>query len=143
MVYQTMHCLKKISKTLIQKLFEWIMKKSNVRESPKSRDTFLITDAGSRVKPRVLKLLLECYILQLHNELITSSDDGSVLRARHYYTNKVIISDTMLFSLEPPQLLPMTYHHKMMCGCEIFNTSKILLKTVIFMAAVTIKYHER
>ena len=24
----------------------------------------------------------------------------------------------------PPQLRPMTYHHKMMCGCVICNTSK-------------------
>ena len=30
----------------------------------------------------------------------------------------------MLRSLEPPQLRPMTDHHKMMCGCAICNTSK-------------------
>ena len=60
MVYQTMHCLNKtISKALRQKLVEWIMKNSNVRESPISRDTLLITDAESRVKRIVPKLLLE------------------------------------------------------------------------------------
>ena len=30
----------------------------------------------------------------------------------------------MLRSLSPTQLRPMTDHHKMMCGCDICNTSK-------------------
>ena len=35
----------------------------------------------------------------------------------------MVISDTMLRSLAPPQLRPMTHHHKMVCGCVISNTS--------------------
>ena len=31
-------------------------------------------------------------------------------------TNDVIISDTMLRSLAPPQLRPMTDNHKIICG---------------------------
>ena len=50
---------KKVSKALRHKLVEWIMKKSNVREYPISRDTLLITDAESGVKRRVAKILLE------------------------------------------------------------------------------------
>ena len=61
---------------------------------------------------------------QLHNEIIASPDDGDLLGARHADTNDVIISDTILCSLEPPQLRPITDHQKMMCGCAIFNTSK-------------------
>ena len=38
----------------------------------------------------------------------------------------VIISDTMLCSLAPPQLRPMTDNQKMMCGCAICNTSKYM-----------------
>ena len=60
---------------------------------------------------------------QLHNEIIASPDDGGLLVARHVDTNYVIISVTMLHSLAPPKLLPMTYNHKMMCGCAICNTS--------------------
>ena len=45
MVYQTMNFrTKKVSKALRQKLVEWIMKKSNVHESPISLNTLLITD---------------------------------------------------------------------------------------------------
>ena len=93
-----------------------------MRESPIARDTLLITDAESRIKQRVPKLLLECSMRQLHNELIASSDDGSLFGDRHADKNDVIISDTMLRYLSPPQLRPMTYHHKMMCGCAICNT---------------------
>ena len=52
------------------------MKNSNVRESPISRDTLLITDEESGVKRRVTKLLLECSMKQLYNELTASPDDG-------------------------------------------------------------------
>ena len=61
---------------------------------------------------------------QLHNELIASPDDGGLVGARHAITNDVIISDTMLRSLAPPQLRPMTDNHRMICGYAICNTSK-------------------
>ena len=100
------------------------MKNSNVREYPISRNTLLITDAEYVVTRRVPKLLLECYMLQLNNDLNASPDDGGLLGARHADKNYVIISDTMLRYLAPPQLCPMKYHHKIMCGCAICNTSK-------------------
>ena len=61
---------------------------------------------------------------QLHNELIASPDDGGLLGDRQADTNDVIISDTMICSLAPPQLRPMKDNKKMMCDCAIFNTSK-------------------
>ena len=93
------------------------MKNSNVRQSPITRDTLLIADADTKVKRRVPKLLLECSMRQLHNEIIASPDDGGLVGARNAITNDVIISDTMLRSLAPPQLRPMTDNHKNMCGC--------------------------
>ena len=100
------------------------MKHSNVRESSIARDTLLITDAESGVKHRLPKILLECSMQKLHNELIASPDDGVLLGSIHADTNDVIIIDTMLHSLAPPQLRPMTDNHKIMCGCAICNTSK-------------------
>ena len=61
---------------------------------------------------------------QLHNELIASPDYGGLNGSRHANTNDVIISDTMIRSLEPPRLRLMTYHHKIMCGCSICNNLK-------------------
>ena len=88
------------------------MKNSNVRQSPITRDTLLITDADSKVKRRVPKLLLECSMRQLHNELIASPDYGGLLGSIHSETNDVIISDTMLHSLAPPQLRTMINNQK-------------------------------
>ena len=61
---------------------------------------------------------------QFHNKLIDSPYDGGLLGDIHANTNGVIISDTMLRSLAPPQLRPMIYQHKMMCVSAICNTSK-------------------
>ena len=51
---------KKIRKALRQEMVYWIMKTSNVHQSPITRDTLLIADADTKVKRRVPKLLLEC-----------------------------------------------------------------------------------
>ena len=48
-----------------------------------------------KVKRRVPKLLLECPMQQLHNNLIASPYDGVLLGSRHAKTNDVIISDTL------------------------------------------------
>ena len=113
-----------------QEIVDWTMKNSNVRQSPITRDTLLIADEDTKVKCRVQKLLLECSMQQLHNELIASPDDGVLVGARHAKTNNVIISDTMLRSLAPTQLRPMTDNHKMMCGCAICNTSKYMQESL-------------
>ena len=101
-----------------------------MRESPISRDNLYITDMESVVKRRVPKLLLECSMQQLHNELINSPDDGVLLGSRHANTNNVIISGTMRCSLAPPQLRPMADHHKMMYGCANCKTSKYLQESL-------------
>ena len=61
---------------------------------------------------------------QLHNEIIASPDDGGLLGAIHANKNDVIISDTVIRSLSPPQLRPMTDNQKIRRGCAICNTSK-------------------
>ena len=100
------------------------MKKSNVCKSPIARDNLFITDTEYGVKLIFPNLLLECSIQELHNQLIASPAYGGLIGTINDDTNDVISSDTMLRSLEPPQLLPMTYHQKIMYGCAIFNTSK-------------------
>ena len=66
-------------------------------QSPITRDTLLIADADNKVKHRVPKLLFECYMRQLHNDLIASPDDLGLLGARHVDTNDVVISVTIRF----------------------------------------------
>ena len=97
---------KQISKALRQEIVDWTIKISNVRQSPITCDTLLIADADTKVKRRVPKLLLECSMRQLHNEIIASPDDVGLIGAKHANTSGVIISDRMLRSLAPPQLRP-------------------------------------
>ena len=80
------------------KLVEWIIKNSNVIESPIARDTLLITDAESGVNQRVPKISLECSMRQLHNEIIALLYDGGLLGTIYDDKNDVIISDTMISS---------------------------------------------
>ena len=87
------------------------MNNPNVRQSPITRYTLLIADADTKVKCRVPKLLMECSMRQLHNELIASPYYGGLFGARHAKTNDVIISHTMLRSLAPPQLRTITDYH--------------------------------
>ena len=76
------------------------------------------------------KLLLECSMRQLHNDLIVSPDDGGLVGARHAIKNDVIISDTMLRYLVPPQLRPMTDNDKMMCVFVPFVTLPSICKNI-------------
>ena len=89
---------KKVSKALRQKLVEWTMKNSNVRESPIACDILLITDAESEVKRRVPKLLPLCSMQQ--------------------FTMRSSLHQMMEVYLDPDTPI------KMMCGCAICNTSK-------------------
>ena len=66
------------------------MKNSNLRDSPIARVNLLTADAESRLKQRVLEILLECSMHQLHNEIIASPDDGSLLGSRHADKNDVM-----------------------------------------------------
>ena len=52
---------RKSSKALRQEIVDWIMKDSNVFQSPITRDNLLIADVDTKVKRRVSNILLECF----------------------------------------------------------------------------------
>ena len=51
-------------------------------------------------------------------------------KVKRRVTNDVIISDTILCSLAPPQLRPLRDNHKRMCGCAICNTYKYMQESL-------------
>jgi hypothetical protein len=63
------------------------------------------------------KLLLEISVRELHNDLLDTPENGGLAEARDESGN-VLISDTALRYLLPPQLKRMSASHKQMCGCE-------------------------
>ena len=65
----------------------------------------------------VTKLLLQVSVRELHNILVSNKNYGGLKDARSEY-GKIIISDSTLRSLLPPQLKQMYSRYKIMCGCE-------------------------
>jgi hypothetical protein len=122
---------KKVSQALRASVVEWILKNSKVRLLPIVNDTLLIKDTKTGVKHEVPKLLLECSIRQLHNDLLSPPNEGGLVGARDAFTNEAVItSDTMLQAIAPRELRQMSDRHKLMCGCEYCNTSKYLQESL-------------
>jgi hypothetical protein len=115
----------KVGPELRKELLEWIMNHENVIASPIAKDTLLVLNKETGEKERVGKLLLEISVRELHNWLVGPVEDGGLASARDA-NGKVLISDTALRYLLPPQLRKMTPGHKQMCGCEICIVAKSL-----------------
>ena len=67
-------------------------------------------------------------VIELHNSLVSDPNDGGMKDARDE-DGKIIISDSTLRSLLPPQLKQMSARYKVMCGCEccIYDQSNYAL----------------
>jgi hypothetical protein len=107
------------------KLHEWFLNCPHVVTSPIKGDTLLVMNNETGKKERVSKLLLEIPFRELHNLLISPVSEGGFAEARDK-SGKVVISDTALRYLAPPQLRKMTARHKQMCGCEMCITIRSL-----------------
>ncbi len=99
----------KVTEPMRRALHTWVINHPNVIDSPIARDTLLIKDPETGQKKRTGKLLLEISVRELHNNLLEPTVNGGL--------GEVLISDTALRYLLPPQLRPMTERHKQMCGC--------------------------
>ena len=64
-----------------------------------------------------------CVVRELFNSLVIDPIDGGLKDARDEDGN-IIISDSILRSLLPPQLKQMYARYKVMCGCECCISAK-------------------
>ena len=64
----------------------------------------------------VPKLLLQLSVRELYNILLSDPNDGGIKYTRDEDDN-IIISDSTLRSLFPPQSKQMSARYKVMCGC--------------------------
>ena len=65
------------------------------------------------------KLLLQVSIQELHNSMVSPSEEV-LLKEEIYSDNNIIISDSTLRSIIPPQLNKMSTQHKVVCGCDLY-----------------------
>ena len=78
----------------------------------------------------VPKLLLQVSVRELHNSLVSNPSDGGLKDARDE-DGKIIISDSKLRSLLPPQLKKMSARYKIMCGCECCISAKSIHSSLL------------
>ena len=69
--------------------------------------------------------MLQVSVREMHNSLVSDPNDGVIKNSRDEDDN-IIISDSTLRSLLPPQLKQMSAQYKVMCGCECCISTKIM-----------------
>ena len=68
---------------------------------------------------------------ELNNSILSDFYDGGLKDARDEDDN-IIISDSTLCSLLPPQLKQMSARYKVMCGCECCIYTKIIHSSLLY-----------
>ena len=107
----------KINDHIKRNLYTWITRHPQVVQSPISNDCLKVV-LDDQIEPQLVpKLLLQVSVRELHNSLVSDPNDGGLKDARNE-DGKIIISDSTLRSLLPPQLKQMSAHYNNMCGCE-------------------------
>ena len=92
----------KVSPSLRKKVVDWILKHPNVVQSPICNDKVFVKNRSTGEKEKVTKLLLECSVRELHNDLISPPPTG--LKEAVGPNGDTLISDTRLCSLLPENL---------------------------------------
>ena len=69
-------------------------------------------------------------VRELHNSLLSDPNDGGLKDVRDE-DGKIIISDSTLRSLLPPQLKQMSAQYKFMCGCECCISAKSIHSSLL------------
>ena len=104
-------------------MYTWITHHPEVFQSAISNDCLKVVLYDQTEPQLVPKLLLQVSFRELYNSLVSDPNDGGLKDARDEY-GKIIISDSTLRSLLPPQLKQMSVRHKIMCGCECLISAK-------------------
>ena len=98
-------------------LYAWITRHIQVVQSPISNDCLKVMFDDQTEPQLIPKLLLQVSVRELHTSLVSDTNDGGLKDAREEYNN-IIISDSTLRSLFPPQLKETSARYKVMCGFE-------------------------
>ena len=93
---------KKISEEISKSLYNWIIHHPQFLQSPIANDGLKVKIDGYTEPQLVPKCLLQVSVRELHNNLVSSTRDGGPKESRDE-DDKIIISDSTLRSLLPPQ----------------------------------------
>ena len=121
---------KTMQRTLRDELVNWILSHEHVIPSSQTADTILILNPITQQREPVTKLLLQISVRELHDDLIGPPPKGlpSVYDSS---TQKLLVSESTLRAMLPPQLRRMTNAQKEICGCECCITTKLLHQALL------------
>ena len=120
----------KINEHIKLNLYTWITRHPQVVQSPISNDCLKVL-LDNQTKPQLVpKLLLQVNVRELHNSLVSDPNDHGIKYSRDEY-GKIIISDSTLRSILPPQLKKMSARYKIMCRYECCMSAKIIHSSLL------------
>ena len=114
-------------------ILEWIINHPHVVSSPFLNDTVFVKvhlPNGESIKERVGKLLIEISIRELHQDMMKPPPIG-LSEVYCNDTQKLLVSERHLRSILPPQLRPITFSQKQLCGCECCTVMKMLHTSLV------------
>ena len=120
----------KINDQIKRNLYEWMTRHHQVVQSPISNDCLEVMFDDQTEPKLVPKLLPQVSVRELHNSLVSGTNDDGLKDARDEGDN-IIISDSTLCSLLPPQLKQISALYKVMCGCECCICTKSVHSSLI------------
>ena len=120
----------KINDQIKKSLYNWIMHNPQVVQSQIFNGCLKVNIYGHTELQLVPNKLLQFSIRKLHNILVSDPVDGGLKEARNA-ENNIIISDSTLRSLFPPQFKKMSSRYKAMCGCEYFISAKSMHSSLL------------
>ena len=97
-----------------------------VVRSPISNDCLKVMFYDQTEPKLVPKCLLQVSVRELHNSLVSDPNYGGLKDARDE-DGRIIISDSTLRSLLPPQLKQMSARYKIICDCECCISDKVFI----------------
>ena len=113
----------KFNDQIKRNLYRWVTRHPQVVQSPIFNDCLKVVLYDQTEPQLVPKLLLHVSVREIHNRLVSDPNYGGLKDARDE-DGKIIISDSTLCSLLPPQLKQMSACYKIMCGCECCISAK-------------------
>ena len=101
-----------------------------VVQSPIFNDCLKVKVYGHTEPQLVPIFLLKVSVRELHDNLFSATIYGGLKETIDEYDN-IIISDSTLLSLLPPQLKKMSSRYKVICGCECCISSKSIHSSLL------------
>ena len=82
-------------------------------------NNFLKVSIDVPYEPQLVpNFLLQVSVRELYNSMVIPPEEGG-LKDSIYADNNIIIGDSTLRSILPPQLKNMSARYKVVCGCEL------------------------